>query len=123
MKTKLRKTSQMRMKKYIEYLANPNKKQTSIEFAKSLGYKGKDPDRQLQYFRNEKGFWDKVWDRFINHYLQGELPEVNTALIDKAKTGDTKAIEMIYKVAEKIKDKMDITSGGEPIEFIVKKLK
>ena len=123
MKSKLRKTSQMKMQKYIEFLANPNKKQTSEEFAKSLGYKGKDPDRQLQYFRNEEGFWDKVWDRFINHYLQGELPEVNAALVNKAKSGDTKAIEMIYKVAEKIKDKLDITSDGKPIEFIVKKMK
>jgi len=84
---------------YINWLANPNRKGTKEAIAKS---KFNYSYRALRKWEQLPGFWDLVWDRFVNYYLQGELPEVNQILIRKAKDGDMQAINKVYEIAGKI---------------------
>jgi hypothetical protein len=108
--TKLKETVKIA---FIDWLANPESKGSQQEFAKAHGVH----ETTLSDWKNEKGFWDKVWERFTDFYLQGQLPAINRTLIRKAKAGDRHAMELVYKVAKRITDRLEISGReGQPVE-------
>ncbi|MBC7239373.1 MAG: hypothetical protein H5T71_04655 [Chloroflexi bacterium] len=98
---------------FIDWLANPESEGTQQDFAREF----KVHEGTLSDWKNEPGFWDRVWERFTDFYLQGQLPAVNRALIRKAKAGDYQAMQLVYKVAKRITDKLELTGkDGQPLE-------
>lgn len=98
---------------FIDWLANPESEGSQQDFARQHGIH----ETTLSDWKNLPGFWDRVWERFTDFYLQGQLPAINRALIRKAKAGDRQAIELVYKVAKRIADRLEVTGKeGQPLE-------
>lgn len=102
-------SKETRVELYIDYLADPENYggMTKTEFArKVLRFKGNNVLRSLSDYQHEKGFWDAVWDRFTNYHLQGQLPEINRKVVEKAKAGSQWAIELVLKMAKRLEDRI-----------------
>lgn len=104
-------TRAQRIELYKHYLANPVKDCTQEEFARKIGFKAKDADRQLNKYKHEPGFWIDVWELYQNHYLQEQLPEVNQKVVELAKAGDKWAVDLVYHHARKLEKRL----GEQPM--------
>lgn len=80
---------------------------TKKDFAKKvLLLRGNNASCQLSKYSKEPGFWDDVFELFTDHYLQGQLPEINRQVVKKAKDGSQWAIELVLKLAKRLEDRI-----------------
>jgi len=66
------------------------------------------------YEMSKKENWEKILEISLNT-AKKETPEVLDKLIEKAKTGDMKAIEMFLDYILKLAKNLDIKSDGKPL--------
>jgi len=58
----------------------------------------------LKAILNSKTFHDDVFERFKNYYALMEMKSINKKLIEKAKSGNLKCMEIYYNLIGKSKD-------------------
>lgn len=79
-------------RRFIELLAYPEQKKTMAEMSQELGV----PVSTLYRWKKNPALVNAV-NALAYHFLKTELPDVYRALAAKAKSGNTRAIEIILK--------------------------
>lgn len=77
----------------LELLVDPLDKRTEAEKARVVGINR----CTLTRWKKQPGFLSKIGDMSMS-YLKQRLPEINYALVVKAKDGDVPAIRLVYDV-------------------------
>ena len=112
--SKLQKYDQIK-KAAIELKAT-NPHLTVKEIADKLGIS----DRTLVKWRTDPNFHDAIHDRYMVLF-GGELPEVLTALLREAKSGNVQAARLVLEFSGKLEKKINITVDS-PFEKWLKKV-
>lgn len=88
-----------------------------VDTIKSFCEKWKIKEARYSYQSSKTDNWQKIL-KIILRLAKKECPEILKVLVEKAKAGDTKAIDMYLDYIIKLAKNLDVQTGGEKIANI-----